>query len=64
MDPNDRRSNIVRITPLGQTSFEHMAVAHRQGVDTLLAGVPEPDRLVLHRMLGSLARSLDAMPCE
>jgi DNA-binding MarR family transcriptional regulator len=64
VDPNDRRSNIVRITPLGQTSFEHMAVAHRQWVDTLLAGVPEPDRLVLHRMLGSLARSLDAMPCE
>jgi DNA-binding MarR family transcriptional regulator len=64
VDPNDRRSNIVRITPLGQASFERMAVAHRQWVDTLLAGVAEADRQVLHRLLGGLSRSLDAMPPE
>lgn len=64
VDPRDRRSNIVRITPLGQASFERMAVAHRQWVDTLLAGVAEPDRQLLHRLLGGLSQSLDDMAPE
>lgn len=64
VDPLDRRSNIVRITPLGQVSFERMAVAHRQWVGALMAGVPEADRQQLHRLLGGLSKSLDALPPE
>lgn len=64
VDLNDRRSHIVRITPLGRTTFDRMAVAHRQWVDGLLAGVSGPDRRVLHRLLGELTASLDVMPPE
>lgn len=59
VDANDRRSHIVRLTPLGQLTFERMAVEHRQWVAELLGGVSRPDRLVLHRLLGGLAMSLD-----
>lgn len=64
VDVNDRRSHIVRITPQGLATFERMAVAHRQWVDALLAGVTEPDRQMLHRLLGGLAKSLDALPAD
>lgn len=64
VDLNDRRSHIVRITPQGLATFERMAVAHRQWVDALLAGVTEPDRQMLHRLLGGLAKSLDALPAD
>lgn len=64
VDLHDRRSHIVRITPLGQHTFERMAVAHRQWVAALLGGVSEPDRKVLHRLLGGLAASLDTVSGE
>lgn len=64
VDLKDRRSHIVRITPLGQRAFERMAVAHRQWVAVLLGGVSEPDRKVLHRVLGGLAASLDTLAGE
>lgn len=62
VDPHDRRSHIVRITPLGRSRFEHMAVAHRAWVDALLAGVDTHDRQLLHRLLGGLAKTLDSLP--
>jgi DNA-binding MarR family transcriptional regulator len=64
VDAKDRRSHIVRITPLGLATFECMAVAHRQWVGSLLAGVPEGDRRLLHHLLGGLAQSLDNLPAE
>ena len=62
VDLNDRRSHIVRMTPQGLTHFERMAQAHRLWVDVLLSGVSPSEQRQLHRLLGGLARSLDAWP--
>ena len=64
VDVNDRRSHIVRITPLGQRTFDRMAVAHRQWVAELLGGVTQPERLVWHRLLAGLAASLDHLAAD
>lgn len=64
VDPNDRRAHIVRITPLGLSTFECMAEAHRRWVGSLLAGVPDAERQLLHGLLGGLAQSLDAIQAQ
>ncbi len=64
MDPNDRRSNIVRMTPQVRAHFECMAKAHRGWVDVLLSGVGHAEQQRLSRLLGDLAHTLHTRPLD
>ena len=58
--PSDRRSSIVRLTPLGKRYFAELASAHHDWIDALLAGLGGKERAALYEALGDLKQSLGA----
>jgi DNA-binding MarR family transcriptional regulator len=57
-DRTDRRAYMVRLTPSGLTTFEAMAVEHRQWVNDLLDGLNPDEQHQLIDLLGKLRDSL------
>lgn len=57
-DPQDRRSQRVRLTPEGTRAFEAAAGVHEQWVIELFTGLPAADRRQLHELLGRLRGAL------
>lgn len=51
---SDRRSSLIRLTPLGRKTFARMARAHEDWVKTLFSGLPENGRNALFQALGEL----------
>jgi len=55
---NDRRANLVKLTPAGSKAFNRMAQEHEQWVSRLFSHLPERDRRQLHLLLGALKTGL------
>jgi DNA-binding MarR family transcriptional regulator len=51
---SDRRSSLIRLTPLGRKTFARMARAHEDWVKALFSGLPENSRNALFQALGEL----------
>jgi DNA-binding MarR family transcriptional regulator len=58
VDPNDRRSISVRLTPAGRALFDKMAIAHEQWVVELFGGLGLDDKVRVHQRLGKLKKHL------
>jgi DNA-binding MarR family transcriptional regulator len=56
--PDDRRSQLVRLTDSGRTTFEEMAVAHERWVASMLSGLSEEEVEQLKYLLGKGKRSV------
>jgi DNA-binding MarR family transcriptional regulator len=54
----DKRSAIVKLTPLGKRNFMRMARAHEQWVTSLLSNVSERERRALYLSLGAIKQHL------
>ncbi|WP_066796666.1 MarR family winged helix-turn-helix transcriptional regulator [Sphingomonas soli] len=52
--PTDGRSSVARLTRLGRDHFAVLAEAHRNWVETMLAGLGREDRSQLYQSLGVL----------
>ena len=59
-DPQDRRSQRVRLTEAGRAAFEAAAGVHEQWVVELLSGLSRRERAELHALLGRLRERLPA----
>ena len=64
LDPLDRRSAIVALTPKGKASFAELAAAHHQWVREALQDFPVPMREQLLPLLSELRASLRRMTDE
>jgi len=58
VDPNDRRSISVRLTPAGRALFDKMAIAHEQWVVELFGGLGLDEKVRVHQRLGKLKKHL------
>ncbi len=56
--PEDRRSQLVRLTDTGRTAFEAMAGDHEEWIATMLWGLSEEDVEQLYYLLGKAKRSV------
>lgn len=59
-DPQDRRSQRVRLTDAGRAAFEAAAGVHEQWVVELMSGLSRRERGELHGLLGRLRERLPA----
>ncbi|GGE38225.1 MarR family winged helix-turn-helix transcriptional regulator [Actibacterium pelagium] len=57
--PDDRRANLIRLTPEGQTVFAEHAAVHEAWVDELLSGLNADDIEGMIRRLDHLTTSLE-----
>ncbi|KGD93568.1 MarR family transcriptional regulator [Achromobacter sp. RTa] len=51
---SDRRSSLIKLTPLGRKSFARMARAHETWVKSMFGDLPEATRNALFQALGEL----------
>ena len=58
VDPNDRRSISVRLTPAGRALFDKMAIAHEQWVVEMFGGLGLDEKARVHQRLGKLKKHL------
>ena len=58
VDPDDRRSTRIALTPRGKRAFERVAEEHERWVIELLAGLDGGEGEQLHALLGHLRLSL------
>jgi DNA-binding MarR family transcriptional regulator len=58
--PKDRRTQYVRLTPLGRETFLEMAGQHQRWIDDLFAGLSPEDVHTLFRILGRTKVSIRA----
>jgi len=56
--PEDRRSQLVRLTAAGSTAFESMAGAHEGWIASMLSGLSEEEVEQLNRLLSKAKRSV------
>jgi DNA-binding MarR family transcriptional regulator len=64
--PNDRRIQIIRMTPLGRKAFRKMAEAHGGWIGDLFADLPPDDidtlMLTLAKLKASVRKGIDERP--
>ena len=58
--PDDRRSQIVRLSDAGKRAFDRMTPAHQAWIEELLAGLGRREMADLHEGLGAMKTSLTA----
>ena len=58
VDPEDRRSFRIALTPRGRRAFERVAEEHERWVIELLSGLDTDEGAQLHALLGHLRLSL------
>ncbi len=61
---NDRRSQIVRLTPAGKRAFEKMVPEHRAWVEEMFASLKNAERSQLYDLLGRLKDSVQSARCD
>lgn len=59
VDPEDRRSARVALTPAGRRTFARMAAEHERWVVELFGGIDAAERRQLHELLGHLRLDLN-----
>lgn len=59
-DPQDRRSQIVRITPAGLAMYQEMAVTHDRWVAKRLAGLTRAEKTTLKALLRKMRQGAEA----
>lgn len=57
-DPEDGRSQLIRVTPEGEAELVRARQARAAGVEAILAAVSEEDRPALEQAVGVLERAL------
>ncbi|RDI94917.1 MarR family transcriptional regulator [Meiothermus sp. QL-1] len=60
VDPNDRRSYIVKLTPEGRRAFGEMARVHEGWVIEFFEGLSPEEKETLYALLGKLKRHLNS----
>lgn len=63
-DPDDRRSTLVALTPVGSRLIERLDVARRQSAEEVFGRVPPDDRAVLLRVLREVCTATSCGPHE
>ena len=58
--PGDRRAQLARLTPTGQTAFTKLAQAHEAWLDEFFKGLDVDDATTLHVLLGKTEGEIDA----
>lgn len=58
IDPADRRSFLIELTPAGRKAFAEMAREHEELIRELFGGLKGTERATLHELLGQLKLSL------
>lgn len=58
--PNDRRAQLVRLTPAGKQAFEAMIPKHQDFIAERFQGISRAELAELHRLLGKLKTSFEA----
>ncbi len=61
---SDRRSSLIKLTPLGKKSFSRMARAHESWVKSMFGDLPEGTRNALFQALGELKLQVMATRSE
>jgi DNA-binding MarR family transcriptional regulator len=61
---SDRRSSLIKLTPLGRKSFARMARAHESWVKSMFGDLPEATRNALFQALGELKLQVVATRSE
>ena len=61
---SDRRSSLIKLTPLGKKSFARMARAHESWVKSMFGDLPESTRNALFQALGELKLQVVATRSE
>jgi DNA-binding MarR family transcriptional regulator len=62
VDPRDRRSAVVRLTPAGRAAFRAMASAHQDWIADLFSGLSREDVASLMELLAKTKSSLRRAP--
>jgi DNA-binding MarR family transcriptional regulator len=57
-NPDDRRSQLVRLSDSGRATFEEMAEAHEGWISSMLSGLSEEEVEQLKHLLGKAKRSV------
>jgi DNA-binding MarR family transcriptional regulator len=58
--PNDRRAQMVRLTPVGKQAFDAMIPKHQDFIAQRFKGLSRAELAELHRLLGKLKTSFEA----
>ncbi len=58
--PGDRRAQLARLTPTGQTAFTKLAQAHEAWLDELFKRLDVDDATAVHVLLGKTEREINA----
>jgi DNA-binding MarR family transcriptional regulator len=58
INPDDRRSQLVRLTDSGRTTFEEMAEAHEGWISSMLSGLSEEEVEQLKYLIGKAKQSV------
>ncbi|HEU4566059.1 MAG TPA: MarR family transcriptional regulator [Gemmatimonadaceae bacterium] len=59
---DDRRAQVVRLTPAGRRALAAMAPEHHAWIEAMFEGLDERDREMLYRLLGKLKTSVEGLP--
>ena len=59
LDPHDRRAFVVRLTPLGRTTFARMAAVHEGWVADLFRDIPAKDKTQMIALLDKMKQRLN-----
>jgi DNA-binding MarR family transcriptional regulator len=62
--PHDRRAQVVRLTPAGKQAFDSMIPKHQDFIAERFQGISRAELAELHRLLGKLKTSFEALVGE
>lgn len=62
--PHDRRAQVVRLTPAGKQAFDSMIPKHQDFIAERFQGISRTELAELHRLLGKLKTSFEALVGE
>lgn len=62
--PHDRRAQVVRLTPAGKQAFDSMIPKHQDFIAERFQGISRAELAELHRLLGKLKTSFEALAGE
>jgi DNA-binding MarR family transcriptional regulator len=61
VSPNDRRTQLVRLTANGKRALQEMAADHRSWIQSMFAGLDSKEISTLYRLIGRLKESVQSV---